>query len=101
MSEVAACGDSCGMGEGFPCMPMGGECQVAGLVKMTAEKPYVSTATMLAPSPDWCAHALFSCILRFLSRDLFRYVLATHLPRHPCSVGLMDPTEAVQFLIRC
>lgn len=54
MEEVKDCGDSCGMGEGFPCEPMTGSCSVAGgLVKVTYEKSYISTATMLAPSPDW------------------------------------------------
>lgn len=53
MAEVAACGDSCGMGEGFPCEPMAGDCEMAGLVKVTSGYPYISTATMLAPSPDW------------------------------------------------
>jgi Spondin_N len=55
MSEVEACGDSCGMGAGLPCTPMNGECMVNGMVKVTEDYPYISTASMLAPSPDWCA----------------------------------------------
>ena len=55
MEEVDACGASCGPGEGFMCEPMSGVCSAKGEVRMVAAYPYLSTATMVAPSPDWCA----------------------------------------------
>ena len=53
MEEVAACGAACGPGEGFMCEPMSGVCSAKGEVRMVAAYPYLSTATMVAPSPDW------------------------------------------------
>lgn len=55
LEEVAACGADCGPPVQVPCDPMGGTCSGSGTVTVSPTTPYVSTAAMLAPSPDWCA----------------------------------------------
>ena len=59
LSEVEPCeaAGSCGPGEGFMCgeEPRMGVCQSQGEFLATPGYPYVSVATMIAPSPDWCA----------------------------------------------
>ena len=66
LSEVEPCeaAGSCGPGEGFMCgeEPRMGVCQSQGEFLVTPGYPYVSVATMIAPSPDWCA--LIKCRAR-------------------------------------
>ena len=81
MEEVAACGAACGPGEGFVCEPMSGVCSAKGEVRMVAAYPYLSTATMVAPSPDWCAPPSS----RILSRESeaqcsFMFITSAPLP---------------------
>lgn len=57
--EVDSCGDSCGEPVTLGCSPMSGVCTGEGVVAATPEYPYLSTASMLAPSPDWYALLLF------------------------------------------
>ena len=93
MDEVAGCGDACSDGEGFMCTPMSGVCQAQGQITMTPARPYLSTATMVAPSPDWCAFS-------FLRRQV--YVPAKwhtcchrrHATRsHPSFCGSFGPVD--------
>lgn len=56
LEEVEACGDSCGDPMAIECSPMSGVCNGTGILVATPAYPYISTAAMLAPSPDWCAH---------------------------------------------
>lgn len=53
LEEVAACGDSCSEPVTFMCSPMSGVCSGEGVITVSPSLPYLSTATMLAPSPDW------------------------------------------------
>lgn len=62
LEEVAACGMDCGPAVELPCDPMGGTCSGSGIVTVAPRYPYVSTAAMLAPSPDWCARPPPTCL---------------------------------------
>ena len=63
LEEVAPCeaAGSCGPGDGFMCgeEPRMGVCQSQGDFTVTPGYPYVSVATMIAPSPDW--YVCLSC----------------------------------------
>ena len=54
-AEVEACGDACSEGAAFMCNPFSGTCTASGTVMVTPDRPYISIASMVAPSPDWCA----------------------------------------------
>lgn len=83
MEEVEACGASCGVGAGFECTPMSGQCNANGEVRMVAAYPYLSTATMVAPSPDWFTgfNSLNLCVdgmwLESYTRELIAYDAGT------------------------
>ena len=50
---------------GLHVRPMSGVCEAKGQVKVSPTHPYVSTATMVAPSPDWFApHLCPACSRR-------------------------------------
>ena len=95
MEEVDACGASCGPGEGFMCEPMSGVCSAKGEVRMVAAYPYLSTATMVAPSPDWCAPSSPSLQLSALPAVL------THLsPSTAAACLLLCKKAIIRVLVR-
>lgn len=57
MQEVQECGPACGSPAEIACDPMSGVCRGSGVVTLDSRRAYVSTAAMLAPSPDWCSPA--------------------------------------------
>ena len=83
MDEVAACGAACGAGEGFMCNPMSGVCQAQGQFIVSPAHPYVSTASMVAPSPDWCAFPI-------LALFLITFRLARHAALQPVSLWCFE-----------
>lgn len=93
MDEVAACGGSCGAPHEFGCSPMSGVCSGEGLVTATPGHPYLSLASMLAPSPDWCAPLDTKCNSRTaVHHAVFVHALAS---RFPC-IGYMRAASFVQ-----
>lgn len=59
LHEVEECGDACGPSGTIPCAPMGGPCSGSAEFVVSGKHAYLSTAAMLAPSPDWCASTPF------------------------------------------
>lgn len=55
MDEVAACGESCSDFVQVACDPFSGTCTGSGTISATPDRPFLSLASMVAPSPDWCA----------------------------------------------
>lgn len=69
LDEVEACGDACGPSGTIPCSPMAGVCSGSEEFLVSGDHAYLSTAAMLAPSPDWCATATSSSWASHLMRS--------------------------------
>ena len=79
-AEVDECGDACSEGVSIMCTPMSGTCTGSGTIMASPDRPYISIATMIAPSPDWYAlHA--ACMLHTLE-PLCTPAAATALQLH-------------------
>lgn len=57
-AEVEACGAACSEGVSMPCDPFSGVCKSEATITVTPDRPYLSLASMVAPSPDWCVRLL-------------------------------------------
>lgn len=62
VTDVEECGDACSELYTIPCGPeMTSVCSGSMMVEIDPSRPYVSLASMLVPSPDWCASHLLLC----------------------------------------